>query len=636
MHRYLAIVWNPHGMESAQTGRSVRANLTSVQVEWIVVYDAPGMLILHKGSRQRSTEAYVLKSNGGVILGKIFDRHDSQYAAPRKVEFNERETLKIVSTGGQHLVEHYWGSYVAFLHDELLNKHHILRDPMGNLPCYHTRHKGIDIFFSSVEDSIRLLPLTLSVDRDYLVKWLVFSGLSTRHTGLENLEDLPGGECLTLSQGSAKRTILWDPISFARTPRFEQPDEAARELRLVVQNTVSAWASCYQNIVLHLSGGLDSSIVAACLAQAPSTPQVTYINFSDVEFDREPLCMPGVDEKTANRMRSLISYGDERYFARLVAARWHAPLVEKQRSISINMARLWHVPLKARPALYCGTMDADDAEVKLIEACGAQAFFSGQSGDSLFLAAQHSLSAVDHACLHGITPGLWQHLVAASKLSGESLWAISRRVIEYAIRDRSSISLATALKKPTLLREELVKNLTNEDIRSHVAQLIRHSSLPPGKRNHVTGLAGQYHSVNRSTENADHIHPLNSQPIWELMLQIPTYTILTGGIGRGLARRAFADALPAEIRTRQSKGTGTPFAQQLIRRNLDFVRRHLLDGLLVQQNYLDRQRLRDYFSADEPFLVVGAHQILNYFAAEIWLQQWTNTQQSVGAQSAVI
>jgi hypothetical protein len=88
----------------------------------------------------------------------------------------------------------------------------------------------------------------------------------------------------------------------------------------------------------------------------------------------------------------------------------------------------------------------------------------------------------------------------------------------------------------------------------------------------------------RSKESADHIDPCNCQPDCEFALATPTYVLLHNGVSRGLARMAFRDQLPEEIRRRQTKGTGTPFYQHVMRQNLPLLREHLLAGLRRDQS----------------------------------------------------
>lgn len=623
MYQYLAVVWNPRCLESTTTFESFRSALISKPAGWTIACEGPGAFVVHSGLRTGSG-AHLLKHNGGVVLGRIFRRRGDP-SAQQVASFGEMEAQQIVASGGQHLIDHYWGSYVAIIHDEAVHQHHVLREPTNNLPCYHTRHKGVDVFFSHIEDCVRFLPIHFSVNRSYLARWLIMSRLIARDCGLENVEDVPGGERLTFSYGNITRAFLWNPIEIASHRRFEQPDEAAKALRSVIQETIDAWASCYQEITHKLSGGLDSSIVATCLAQTPSHPRITFLNWStDVGFDQERLHLPGVDKRTADKLRAISGHGDERHFARLVAERSKIALIERQRIVSMDLSRMWQAPLMINPPAYFTAMESDDIEIEFVKSHGTQAFFSGHAGDSVLLATTQPLPAIDHAYVHGLSPSLWQHLVATSALSRESVWAVFGKTMKHGLFRLPYRSRFRVLDQPTLLKEELTRNLTDDDFTTVWSKLA--SALPPGKRNHIRGLAGSAHHdcAYYSQQYADHIDPLNSQPIWELMLQIPTYTALTGGVSRGLARRAFADLLPAEVRKRQIKGSGAPFYQQVVRRNRVFLREKLGDGLLVQGGYLDRRKLDDYLAADEPFRMVGALEMLSYMAAEIWLQQWTD------------
>ena len=628
MHRYLAMIWNPDSVEGTRTLLSLKGVMTSRPTEWPTAYEGPGALVVHAAMPARATESYRLKNAGGVVLGKLFNSRGSG-REPRQVSFDTAEAKRIVDSGGQHLVDRYWDSYVAVVFDEAARKHHIFRDPIGNVPCYHVRHQAVEIFFSHIEDCVRFFRMSFGINRAYLTRWLVFSGLRSRECGLDGIAEIPGGERVTISRGHISRALLWNPAQIASTPREDPPEIAAKALRATVQETVDAWASRYSRITHMLSGGLDSSIVAGCLAQAPSRPTINYVNFSvDVGFEQERLHLPGVDTRIAAKVRAIAAHGDERYLARLIAERWQTPLLERQRDIGMDLSRLWQAPTSINPSMYFTSMESDDAKLELARSQGTQAFFSGQGGDSVFLATVQPFPAIDYAHLHGIGPGLWPHLLATARLNKDSLWGVLGKVIQHGVLHRRYRPPRNILDASNLLQADLTAGLTSEDFESPPAASLAASlgALPVGKHNHTTGVqwAAYYDFVFHSGRYADDVDPLNSQPVWELMLQLPTYTILADGISRGLARRAFADMLPPEIRKRQAKGIGTPFYQQVVRRNRSLLQEWLLDGLLVREGYLDRNKLDQYLAADEPFVTVSASRMLSYLAAEIWLQQWSS------------
>jgi asparagine synthase (glutamine-hydrolysing) len=625
MQRYIALLWNVRSLDSLRTLDALDVTSALPTRDWSTAHHGPGILVMQPRTQHVAAQIHPLRDQAGVILGRLFDRHHDDYSTAPALSFNDSDTRKIVNSAGQHLVDRYWGTYLAIVHDVAQSRYHVFRDPVGTLPCYRVSHGGVEIFCSHIEDCTRLLPVAFPINRGYLARWLFYTSLTTTQTGLENVALLPAGERLTFSQGSASRSRIWDPIAIARDPDFAAPDAAAKTLRSVVQNTVDAWASCYRHVTHRLSGGLDSSIVAGCLAQSPSRPATTYLNLSvDVGFDQERFRAPGLDPRLAEKIRAIVGHGDERHFARLVAQRWNIELIETQRDLSMDLRRLWQVPLRTSPAMYFTKLETTDAELALVKSRGSQAFFSGQAGDSVFLGTLQPLPAMDYAHLHGFKRGLWQQIADTSVLSRDSLWTVLGKTFSHGILRRPYAPPISVFDRPTLLDTELAGGLTRKHFTSPLAELAARANLPPGKQNHVRGVAwsAYYDFVFDSGQHADHIDPLNSQPVWECALRLPSYTMLTGGVSRGLARQAFADLLPAEIRKRQVKGTGGPFYQHLVRRNRAFLREHLLEGLLIKERYLDRRKLDECLAADDPSLTIPAPILLSYLAAEIWLQQW--------------
>lgn len=627
MQRYLAMLWDPLNLESVRTFQSLGLSSSSKPAGWVTACDASGMFVMHTGTRRGATEAYPLPQGGGVVLGRIFDRRHGDYTSVPQIVLDGAAASEIIKSGGQHLVDRYWGTYFAIVHEATTARYHVFRDPLGNMPGYHTHLKGVDIFFSHIADCVRLLPLRYSVNRQYLARWLMFGSLTLEATGLEGVAPVPAGDRLTFSQGRMTRSVLWDPIAIASAADLEQLDAAASALRATVQSTVDAWASCYENITLRLSGGLDSSIIAGCLAHAPSTARISYLNVCiDIDSSQE-VAIAGVDRQTADKIRAIVGSGDERYFARLVAERWRTELIERQRQLAIDLARLWETAPTVSPNMYFTVMEQEDILLDLIKGRGTQAFFSGQAGDSVFQATMQPLPAMDQAYLHGLRAGLWEQVLATSRLSKDSAWSVLGKTVRHGLLRRPYVSPFAISNLPTLVSSELTAGLGNQDFESELSKRISRSSLPPGKKDHVKGLtwSAWYDFVFDTGRYTDHIDPLNSQPVWETMLRIPTGTVLAGGISRGLARRAFADLLPAEIRKRQVKGSGSSFYQQIVKRNRTLLRERLLDGMLVKQGYLDRGRLDACLSAPEPSLTIPASILLSYVAAEAWLQKWAGT-----------
>jgi asparagine synthase (glutamine-hydrolysing) len=630
MYRFVALLWHPaDAHQRARTTSLANAFVTS-RPGWSVVYDGPGALALHAGSHPLRAPGYVLSGNCGVILGKLFRKENGDHATARQIG---NETRRIIDSGGQHLIDHYWGAYVAVLYDAARGRHHVLREPTTNLACYRTGDRGIEVFFSHAEDCVTLLPRRFDVDRHYLARWLLLNRLISRNCGIEGIEDVPGAERLTFAGTQITRTRLWKPEQIAASAPLEDIGASAKALRQVTQNVINSWASCYEDITHRLSGGLDSSIVAGCLAQAPSRPRIRYLNlFTQLELHRDDLRLEGVDPRIAAAITALAGGGDERYYARLVAQRWRVPLIERARSVDMDLKRMWQAPLSLQPALYFTGMDVDDIDLELVGTHRTEAFFSGQAGDSVFFAALEPLGAIDYAWLHGLRRGLWRHACTSAALSRQSVWGVLAAAIRHGRLRHAYLPPIRLLDQPTLAPEAVIRTLKSDDTDSSGSA----SALPPGKRRHVEGLSGSSYLdfVFHSGTCAAHVNPLNSQPLWEQVLRIPTYALLAGGTSRGLARRAFADLLPPQIAKRQAKATGAPFYQAVVDRNRDFLRETLLDGVLVREGYLDRARLEASLEPRSPRLGTSASQLLSCLAAQAWVHRWRGLRQSTRHECA--
>jgi asparagine synthase (glutamine-hydrolysing) len=233
-----------------------------------------------------------------------------------------------------------------------------------------------------------------------------------------------------------------------------------------------------------------------------------------------------------------------------------------------------------------------------------------------------AIGALDYAFLHPLGRQLPHHMRLTASLSGESYARILFKVLKHGYLRAALPSAYLPKDQPHLLSADALA-ATSPDYFRHPWVDAAHA-LCPGKHNHVLGVATSvpyYDCAHNREKVAPSVHPLAAQPVIETCLRIPTYVLLANGVSRGLARRAFADLLPAEITRRTTKGLPMTLWQNILRRNLRFARERLLDGLLVKEKLLDRDRLDRYLVDEQPYLTVHPQQIMGYLACEAWLAQ---------------
>lgn len=518
------------------------------------------------------------------------------------VAFSNHQTQEILKTKGRQLVDHYWGRYVALIREQGNVHVRILRDPTGAIPCFVTSFRGIDVVCSHLEDCAALGLVNPTINWSHIAAYLWFRRLVTSHTGLNDVRQVQAGECLAIGSDSVTATFYWRPDRIHAERRVEDRRQAMDELRIVLRNCVTAWASCYSRILHELSGGLDSAVVLACLARTTDKSKVICENF----FTQSP-------------------QGDERAFARKAAGLAGVDLIETPlRSSTATLESMLDSRKVATPTLTNLMAEYCLSREELIKVHGIEVVFSGQGGDHFFQQEATQLIAAEYACNHGWGPGLLDVIVDTARLTRTPVWSVMAKVFGSGLIGRNDDPYEPRLKRPTLIAESCRDAL---DLRS-----IRHSwvddasHLPGSKILQIFYIADSQNFYRIPSQYADMVHPLISQPILELCLQVPSYVLSYGGVDRALVRKAFTGVVPPAIIRRTVKGGTASFINGLLVSNLPFLRQYLLGGLLTEEQLLDPHKTEAALT--EANLIRNPHLIfpvLSAVQAEAWLRAWVST-----------
>lgn len=596
MFRYIALAWNdslPHSAAVAQ-----RFSMAWQQnSDWEAALHRPGLHVFATGARTGINEAWPLQGGLGVILGKLFRRTDLDSSAAPSAVITAEDATSIVESCGRTLVDRFWGRYVAFL----LNASGAvlaMRDPSGALPCFRIRHQGVSIIFSWLEDALRMFA---SLDRptvnwDVLTAQILRGPLGGRETALTEVSQILPGEVLDLDEDGS--VLLWNAVDIARTPASHETVEATQLLGHAVRSCTRGWASCYDSLLLRLSGGVDSSILLSCLAPDATPADVICVNYHS----------PGADS-------------DERHYALMSAGRIGRDLLLRERDPGFRIERVLQIARMPNPVAYVGCMNTT-IDARLASAHATAAMFTGAGGDALFYELPRWWPAADYLHDHGLDAGFPAAVLDAARLGKLSIW----RTLAIALREHLHPDLSARLpRKPhPLLVNDWVSANANEHRFEHPA-LSEGAQLPIGKYMQTVGLIHPigYYDPFEQESAPELVHPLFSQPLVELCLRLPTYVLARGGRGRALARSAFAADLPAQVANRRSKGGMEEHITAVLNANLDLVRGLLLEGELCRRGMLERSKVEELLSGRPTTLSCSPSQIHGLVAVEAWLARWT-------------
>jgi asparagine synthase (glutamine-hydrolysing) len=611
MLRYVVVLWNERALAQAQLVQRMVARLRAADDAWRCRFEGTGVLVYCTGDGSLATSVQELSGRRGVILGALFRRGagTGQGASVAVRAINEQDSAAIAASDGRELIDRYWGNYVAIVNDPSRRATTILRGPVSSLPSMHVSAHGVDVYYSFQEDCCRLELLRFTVNWDYVTLHMI-GRVSNEKTGLREVSQLRPGESVVHIGDSKTKRVYWDHVAIARARRLDDVDQATAALRASLKDCAHAWASCYDSILLALSGGLDSSIVLACLRDAPSGPRLNcFTEYSS-----------GADS-------------DERAYARSVAriAKLNAHF-EELRNPVVSLEPMLQMKRSAIPEGSFRRAELARAHALLARRCNASAIFSGHGGDQLFFQSSARLTAADFLWQRGISAGLGSIVYSSAQNEERSVWWILKDAIANRVRARRYDPLVARLEYKNLIAPKVA-----QDLRSHrfgfalPPQPTR--DVPTGKMHHIYAISdlGEYYDPMSAPGDPEHIAPLLSQPVIETALSIPTYLLMFDGWDRGLVRRAFEAELPVEIVRRRSKGGMSEHMQEIFRRNRAFIRDLLLDGQLVRQGLLDRGRVAAALGDKPSSAMRGEAELIHCLCIEAWLRTWTENAQSAAA-----
>lgn len=492
--------------------------------------------------RLLSDAAVAFSKKGNTLLfGWAFRRSDNRACD----ELGDDEVREIEARGAEWAVKHLWGNYLLAW-KEPAGDVHVLRSPVTG-PALFFAEDGA-CAFSHLEIG-KAMGLSLDrLDPAAIDAQLRFPILRGPATGIAMVRELLAGETLTMGSPAVVRQA-WSPWSFTVRPPVEA---SLDELRRHVMSAVGAWSTRFERVQLELSGGLDSSIVAASLARTRATWRAVTL------VTRRP-------------------DGDERRYAHAVADHADIALLE----ILLNAAPPDPLAALGEPRVRPGGFGLiDESDIRLCEAAegyGAGAIFTGVGGDNLFGYIISAAPVVDALRFAGIGAA-WRAASDLGRLTNTHMLEAWRFAIRRLLK-----------RPPPWPRDE--RFLASR----HASTVPEHpwfadaSAASDGQRAYV-GMLMRILPFLDGYDRAFHvpvIAPLLSQPLVEYGLGVPVWQWSAGGHDRSLARKAFAGDLPALVLQRRTKGGLESLFVPAYDRNRAHLRDFLQEGLLAALGIID-------------------------------------------------
>jgi asparagine synthase (glutamine-hydrolysing) len=187
---------------------------------------------------------------------------------------------------GEACVEELDGMFAFALWDTRLRRLVLARDRFGKKPLYYYREGSRIIFASTLTALLEHPAVPRALDRDALAEYLALEYVVAPRTILGGVEKLEPATRLTFdaTNGTTAATRYWQ-LAVDGARYIGSSDDAAVELEALLQASVKKRLVADVPVGIFLSGGVDSSLVAALAAREHAGIETFSIAFSDPSFD---------------------------------------------------------------------------------------------------------------------------------------------------------------------------------------------------------------------------------------------------------------------------------------------------------------------------------------------------------------
>ena len=526
-----------------------------------------------------------------VFNGEIYNFPELRDELTRQgVTFRTRTDTEVIlalyERDGDRCVDRLRGMFAFGIWDEARQRLLLARDRMGQKPLfYRMLPDGGLAFASEVKGVLAGGFAEPELDLQALYHYISLRYIPDQLTLFKGIVKLPAAHTLTFERGALHLRRYWSVSYLDKLPDDE--DAVRSELDRRLRESVKIHALADVPVGTFLSGGIDSSLITAMLADQTDRPIDTF--------------SLGVREQGFNELP----------FARQVAERWHT--AHREAVVSADLVHLvpqmiWHMDEPSDPfgvGVYLVSQLAA-REVKVV--------LTGDGGDELF-AGYDRFAGNRLVDLYAVLPAALRRTVIRAlanrvpdsfgykSLAQKIRWVNEMSLLQGGERYALSMSFLrfTEDAKRSLFRPAALNGLPEQESTAKILAHYNASCVEDAvdRMLHTDGMTRLPDHLLMIVDRMAMAHGLEARPplldheIVELAARIPARLKLNGHRLKYILRQTSIPYLPPGIVTREKQGFGFPIARWMrteLRPLLEQVFRdsRFVDAGIFERGYMDR------------------------------------------------
>ena len=515
---------------------------------------------------------------------------------------------------GHNCVKHLRGMFAFAIWDAGRKKLFIARDRLGIKPLYYRRTPDHLVWGSEIKVVLAGSGGNTEFDRTTLPEYLAFgylSGADTFYHGIQKL--LPGHWMEVDSTGQIKIEQYWD-LSVEQNRQARSESDYIATYRSMLEEAVSSHLMSDVPLGVFLSGGLDSSAVAALMTKIRRAPVETFsVGYAEDAYSELPYAR--IVAKHLNSVHHEVLVSQQEFFDALPHLIWQ----EDEPIVWPSSVPLYFVARLARE------------HVKVV--------LTGEGSDETLAGYTRYAFTMKNAAwdriYRGIVPGAVRSVVRGSIADSRLLGATIRRKLSHTFLARDGNSWASfyfdnffsafsETDQAGLLTDQVRQECADGSAYANVLHYWEHSSgemlqrlLYTDIKTYLVELLMKQDNMSMAASIESRV-PFLDHPLVEFATNIPQSLQVGGFAGKHILKKAVEDLLPRSILYRPKLGFPTPWSRWLAGSQLGVIRNLLLEPRSTERGLFQPSAVERLFEEHQRGYRDHADRIWRLLNLELW------------------
>jgi asparagine synthase (glutamine-hydrolysing) len=490
----------------------------------------------------------------GEIFNHASVRPDLERAGHQYVSRCDTETiLHAFEEYGPKCLDRFRGMFAFAIWDANTRTLFCARDRLGIKPFYYYWDGRVFVFASEIKAILEHPTVHAEFEDELLPEYLAFGYVSEERTLFRNIRRLMPGHHLRFAADSEKGPVIeqyWDVPPSPDQPESRSDEEWVRDCRKRLEETVQMRLMSDVPLGMFLSGGVDSSAIAALIKRMASGPVKTFsVGYAEEAY-------------------SELSYA--RQVAEAIGTDHHETRVSMDDFFNMLPKLIWHedepIAWPSSVSLYFVSKLASE-RVKVV--------LTGEGSDELFAGYdryRHYIFNTKWGNRYGaVVPSGLRRLVQSQIASSSLLSATVRRKVQHTFLGRDltleslqldnlycafSESEQQGLLRPASNCNGIYRNFRSYyDARPEQSELSR--MLYADQKTYLVELLMKQDQMSMASSIESRV-PFLDHEFVEFSTRVPLPMKSRGNTGKYILKKAVEDLLPHDIIYRKKMGFPTP------------------------------------------------------------------------------